>query len=80
MSNQQPVFPAAWQFYAPVVATLGAVITALNAWLGTAEGGAQKWISVAISAVTAALIWLRARAKKVGVTVDVPDTPDAAAS
>jgi hypothetical protein len=76
--SSQPAFPKAWQFYAPVVATLGAVVTALNAWLGTAENGAQKWISVAISAVTAALIWLRSRASKVGVTVDVPDTPNPA--
>ena len=71
--SDKPIFPTAWEFYAPAVATLGAITTALNAWLGTAEGDAQKWISVAISAVTAILIWLRARAKRIGVTVDVPD-------
>jgi len=68
-ATPRALFPKAWRYYDGVIATAALIFMVVNALVGldVFSADVDRWIGVGITAVTAVLIWMRARATQLGV-------------
>jgi hypothetical protein len=74
-AEHKAIFPDLWKYYDGIVAGVALLLMVINALEGAKLVGpdAERWISVGIAIVTAALIWGKLRGRQLGIVQVNPE-------